>query len=331
MKPVDTLLLKKSEVAQLLTPDDCIAAVEKAFTMQAEGKAARPGILGIYADHGGFHMKAGIMKLPRHYFVVKTNANFPGNPKAFGLPTIQGVIAVSDAENGMLLALMDSMELTILRTGAATAVAAKYLSKTNSKTLTIAGCGSQGMISARMLKKVRPIENFFAHDIDEEKAKKFVKEISKELDIEGEVTTNLSNAVLQSDICVTCTTSIKPILTPDAIPPGIFIAAVGADSEHKQELDPAILTQGKVVCDLVEQCASIGELHHAIDQGLMKREDVHGELGEVIIARKPGRISPDEVIIFDSTGVALQDVTSAAIVYENAVRLRLGSNISFAG
>jgi alanine dehydrogenase len=330
MKAVKTLLLKKSEVAKLLTLEDCIAAVEKAFVMHAEGKASPPGILGIHASGGGFHIKAGILKLSRPYFVAKTNANFPGNPKAFGLPTIQGVIAVSDAENGMLLALLDSMELTIMRTGAATAVAAKYLSKENSKTLTIVGCGNQGMISLRMLKKVRPIETVYAYDIDESKAKKLVKELSRELGIKGVVTTNLSDAVKQSDICVTCTTSQKPVLKAEDIPAGIFIAAVGADSENKQELESLILTKSKVVCDLVEQCAHIGELHHAIEQGLMKREDIHAELGHVIVEFKPGRTSPDEVIIFDSTGMALQDVASAAIVYENAIKQRVGSEIAFA-
>jgi len=330
MSSPGTLILRRSEVARLLTLNDCIAAVEKAFRMHAEGKAPPPGILGVHASNGGFHMKAGILNLSRSYFAVKTNANFPGNPKEFGLPTIQGVIAVSDAKNGRLLALMDSIELTILRTGAATAVAARHLAKENSNTVTIVGCGNQGMISVRMLKLVRPVEKVYAFDIDQAKAQNMIRKLERELDIEGVIVSNVTQAVRQSDICVTCTTSHEPVLKAGDIPPGIFIAAVGADSEHKQEIESVILKQGRVVTDITEQAASIGELHHAIAGGIMSREEVHAELGEVVAKLRPGRTSAEEVIIFDSTGMALQDVASAAIVYENALAQGVGSEVAFA-
>src|SRR5215212_1571794 len=158
MKPDGTLLLKRSEIASLLGIEECIAAVEQAFKLYAEGRTAPPGMLGIHARDGGFHIKAGLLELGRSYFAAKVNANFPQNTKRFGLPLIQGIIALCDAENGYPLALMDSMEITIIRTGAATAVAAKYLARSDSKVATIAGCGNQGRISLQALSRVLPIE-----------------------------------------------------------------------------------------------------------------------------------------------------------------------------
>jgi alanine dehydrogenase len=180
---METLILKKKDVRTLLTIPECIVAVEEAFKLWALGKAQPPAILGVHARDGGFHIKAGILNLGREYFVAKTNANFPQNPTRDNLPTIQGVIIVSDAKNGKLLALMDSIEITIVRTGAATAVAAKYLSNVDAKTVTICGCGNQRLISVKALKAVRDIQRVFAFDIDETITAKFAKVLSKELGI----------------------------------------------------------------------------------------------------------------------------------------------------
>jgi alanine dehydrogenase len=330
MLSTETLLLKRHDVAQLLSIEECIAAVEHAFKLYAAGEAPTPGILGIHTQDGGFHIKAGILNLGRNYFVAKTNANFPANSKKNGLPTIQGVITVCDAENGRLLALMDSIEITILRTGAATAVAAKYLAKTNAKTVTICGSGNQGKISLRAVMKVRQLEKVFVFDIDEKQAHQFAYELSKELNISIQPVNDLKKAVLQSDICITCTPSKKPFLLHEYVAPGTFIAAVGADSEGKQELESSLLVSGKLVTDITGQCATIGELHHAVKNGIMKQSDVYAELGQIIAGKKPGRTSDEEIIIFDSTGTALQDIASAAIVYEKAVTGNFGMKLNFA-
>ena len=190
MKNEETIILTRSEVAGLLPLEECIMAVEQAFKLFAEGKATPPGILGIHAINGGFHIKAGLLKLGKNYFVAKTNANFPNNRKKYGLPTIQGVVVVSDPENGRLLAVMDSMELTIIRTGAATAVAAKYLSYPEAKTATIWGCGEQGRISIKMLMQVRQLEHIYVYDIDRNLAEKLANEYSNELSIKVESVTN---------------------------------------------------------------------------------------------------------------------------------------------
>jgi ornithine cyclodeaminase/alanine dehydrogenase len=299
VKPEGTLLLKRQDVAALLSIEDCIGAVERVFKLQGEGKTMPPGVLGIHARDGGFHIKAGLLELDRTYFAAKTNANFPQNVKRFGLPLIQGVIVLCDGENGYPLALMDSIEITIQRTGAATAVAAKHLARSDSKVATICGCGNQGRISLQALAKVIPVEKVFAYDSDDAQSQRFARELAEELRIDVEAVRELDTAVGQSDICITCTPSKQPFLKQDYVAKGTFIAAVGADSSEKQELEPSLMRRNKIVVDILEQCASIGELHHALDAGIVTKESVHAELGEVIAGIKPGRTTPDEIIIFD--------------------------------
>jgi alanine dehydrogenase len=328
MIATDTLLIQRSQVQSLLGITECINAVEHAFKLRAEGKADQPGILGIHSREGGFHIKAGILDLGQRYFVSKTNANFPENKKRNGLPTIQGVIVVSDADNGRLLALMDSMEVTIIRTGAATAVAAKYLSKQNSEVALICGCGNQGQISLHALLVVRQLKKIYAYDIDQKVAELFAEQFNGHIEVIA--VKDFSTVSRECDIIVTCTTSKSLFLKAEHVSPGTFIAAVGSDNEDKQELDPALLASNKVVTDSTDQCASIGELHHAIKTSSMKKENVHAELGEVIVRRKQGRQSDTEIIIFDSTGTALQDVAAAAIVYQKAISQGKTMRINFA-
>jgi len=327
MKNEGTLILSRSEIADLLSIDEYIAAVERVFKLYGEGKTLPPGILGVHAHDGGFHIKAGLLELDRSFFAAKINANFPQNANRFGLPLIQGMIFLADGQNGYPLAMMDSMEITIQRTGAATAVAAKYLARPDSKSILICGCGNQGRVSIRALSKLFSLEHVYAYDIDESQAQRFASELSGELKIAVEITRDLGEAMKLSDICVTCTPSSQFFLKQDYVQPGTFIAAVGADSETKQELDPALLVQNKTVVDIVEQSASIGELHHAIAFDLMTKQHVHGELGEVVAGIKPGRTSPDEITIFDSTGMALQDVIAAATVYQKALGKEIGRTV----
>ncbi len=329
MKPHGTLLLTRQDVAALLNIDECITAVENAFRLYGEGKTSPPGILGIHTHNGGFHIKAGLLLVGRTYFVAKTNANFPQNMQRFGLPTIQGIIVLCDAENGYPLALMDSIEITIMRTGAATAVAAKHLARPDSTVATICGCGNQGRIQLRALTKVCPLQRAHAFDTDDRRAAQFANELSTELQIEVQAIRQLANPVRQSDIVVTCTPAKQYFLQQEYVSPGTFIAAVGADSPEKQELDPALLVSNKIVVDILEQGATIGELHHALAKGLVTRDNVHAELGEVVAGKKPGRLSKDEIIIFDSTGMALQDAAAATVVYEKAARAGKGVTINF--
>jgi alanine dehydrogenase len=330
MKSDEILLLTSREIQNLLTLDECIGAVEHAFRTYGEGMAVPPGVLSMHTEDGAFHVKAGLLELDRPYFAVKVNGNFPENGSRFGLPTIQGVIVLCDAGNGTPLAVMDSRDITSLRTAAATAVAVKFLAREDSRTATICGCGNQGHIQLKALLRVRRLRNVFAYDKDGEKALHLARELGSALKISVTPTDDLSAAVRQSDICVTCTPSRQPLLGVDDVSPGTFIAAVGADNPQKQELHPSLMAGSKIVCDILEQCAVMGDLHHALDAGVVTRANVHAELGEVVAGKKRGRESPEEIIIFDSTGMALQDVAAAAVLYEKADRQGCGVRLSFA-
>lgn len=324
---IGTLLLTRSDVAALLDLDECIAAVEEAFRMHGSGRARPPGALGHPLVDGGFHLKAASLELGRPYFAAKTNGNFFHNAERFGLPRIQGVIVLCDARNGTPLALMDSVEITTLRTGAATAVAAKYLARRDASVATIAGCGVQGRVQLRSLACVRPIRTVYAYDTAHDVARRFAEDLAPQLGIEIEPVTELGAATRRSDIVITCTPSRQAILGTAELTAGTFVAAVGADSEEKQEIDPHLLASSAVVVDVFEQCASFGDLHHALAAGVMRREDVRAELGQVVAAIKPGRLSESETIVFDSTGTALQDVAAAAVVYERALHRNVGQII----
>ncbi len=323
-----TLILSRSEVASLLSLDDCIAAVEAAFRLHGEGRIPPPGILGMPAVGGGFHIKAALLPLAKRYFAAKVNGNFSANAQRFGMPTIQGIVFLADAGNGEPLAVMDSIEITILRTGAATAVAAKHLAREGSQVATICGCGNQGRVQLRALSRVLKFEQVFAWDLDPVRARGYAEELSSELGIEVSAADEVAAAVSRSDVCVTCTPARTPFLRREYLRPGTFVAAVGADSPEKQELDSTILASSKVVVDVLEQCAAIGELHHALESGLMTRDRVHAELGQIVAARRPGRVSDDEIIVFDSTGAALQDAAAAVVVYEKAIRSGAGTTIA---
>jgi len=330
MNAEEILLLTPREIASLLTIDDCIVAVERAFRLFGEGKAIPPAVLSVHMPDGGFHVKAGVLDLTRNYFAAKVNGNFPENPARFALPTIQGVIVLCDAENGSPLAVMDSREITSLRTAAATAVAAKYLAREDSRTVTICGCGNQGRVQAIAISRIYKLKTLFVYDKSAEQAGSLAQQLTKDLGIPVTPVSDLPAAVRQSDICVTCTTSHKPLLGPEDVLPGTFVAAVGADNPGKQELDPALMAKSKIVADILEQCAVMGDLHHAIAAGVVTRADVHGELGEIVAGKKPGRESNQEITIFDSTGMALQDVATAAFLYEKAQRQGSGVRLNFA-
>jgi ornithine cyclodeaminase/alanine dehydrogenase-like protein (mu-crystallin family) len=338
-----TRILGRSDVEALLDADACRAAVEEAFRMHGTGEAPPPGVLGLHVRGGGFHVKAGILgRNGRTYFAAKVNGNFSEN-ETRGLPRIQGVVVLCDGETGSPLALLDSASITTLRTAAATAAAARYLARPDSATVTICGCGVQGRAQLRALARALPLTRAFAFDEIPERAESFGREFS-DFSLNGEEgersgsgrhlavrvasgAGGLTDALLASDVVVTCTPSRKSLLFSSSLRPGTFVAAVGADASDKQEIDPALLASAKVVTDVTAQCAAFGDLHHAIRAGLMAPGDVHAELGEIVAGKKAGQTSAGETIDFDSTGMALQDVAAAAAAFEAAERAGRGTSV----
>jgi ornithine cyclodeaminase/alanine dehydrogenase-like protein (mu-crystallin family) len=329
MRP-ETLLLRRSDVEKLLSLEQCIDAVEEVFRLQGQGKVPVPGILGVKGTNGGLHVKAGLLPHGKNYIVAKLNTNFPNNRARSDLPTIQGLIVICDADNGFPLAVFDSIDITIKRTAAASAVAAKYLARKDSCVATICGCGEQGRAQLRAVHLILPLTQIYAFDVDESAAMNLRNELSPELNIDIEPVRDSARAIQKSDVCITCTTANEFFVGKDDVGSGTFVAAVGADDMHKQEIEPALIASAKVVVDSLEQSCTIGDTHHAIAQGLMQKGDVYAELSEIIAGHKPGRTSDDEIIVFDSTGVAIEDAVASAVVYEKGRAGGIGSYFDFA-
>ena len=324
-----TRLLARRDVERLLDLPACIDAVAHAFRLRGQGRAGEAGVLALHAAEGALHAKGAVLELGRPWIVCKLNSNFPGNPARGALPTIQGVLALFDAADGRPVAVMDSAALTALRTAAATAVAARHLARPDAESVAVVGCGAQAFAQLAALRAVLPVRRAAAHDLDAAAARAFAADAARRLGIPVEPAAALDEATRGADVVVTCTTARRPFLGARHLAPGAFVAAVGADSETKSELEPALLAAAAVVTDSTPQCAAIGDLHHAIDAGAMRAADVRAELGDVVADPSRGRRAEDEIVVFDSTGIAIQDVAAAALVYERAERAGVGAPFDF--
>jgi ornithine cyclodeaminase/alanine dehydrogenase-like protein (mu-crystallin family) len=195
----------------------------------------------------------------------------------------------------------------------------------------VCGCGEQSRYQLRALACVRPLRRVLAFDLNAGRATRFAADMAAELGVETAVIGEPADAAATTDIWVTCTTARRWFLGRAHVAAGAFVAAVGADNPEKQELEPELLARNVVVADVLGQCAAMGDLHHAIAAGLMAREQVRAELADVVSGRKPGRLAPEEIVVFDSTGTALQDVAAAALVYQRARSTGAGLTVRLGG
>jgi ornithine cyclodeaminase/alanine dehydrogenase-like protein (mu-crystallin family) len=323
-----TLLLSAADIRSLMKPADWFRAVEAGFLASKQGRTLSPAPMHIPVPGGGFHAKGAYLarfsSTDRGYVALKLNGNLPGNPERTGLPTIQGAVLLCDAGTGAVLAILDSIEVTLMRTAAASAVAASRLARKSSSTMLVCGCGQQAMPHIAALMDVLPIRHVFVSDIAAEKAASLAREARAKLGLSVEAAPRFCEVSPRCDVVVTCTTSTTAFLGAEHLSRGAFIAAVGADSPHKSEIAPDLMEQAKVVVDVFEQCIAMGDLRLALASSALSSSDVHADLGDIVSGARPGRTSDDEIIVFDSTGTAIEDVASAAMIYERALAAGVG-------
>jgi alanine dehydrogenase len=326
----DIVLLSGRDLKRLLQPPIVIEALRTAYAALADNPGDQGRSVGFPIDGGSIHVKSGLLPGSRLAFASKVNVNLPDNARLHGLPTIQGVVVVSDAKDGRPLAIMDSIALTGVRTAATAALAALYGARKESKRAAIIGCGAQAGYQLEAMHAVFPLEVVRAFDIDEARAQAFAAENATPACV---VTTapSIGAAVTSADICITCTTSKSPILTEDLELKGCFVAAVGADNPEKHEVAPALMRRVRILVDDLEACASGGDLNHALRAGAVTKDHVHADLAELAAGRKQGRESPDELVIFDSSGSGVQDVATAWAAYQEAVRNGAGQRFDLCG
>lgn len=296
---------------------DTLKVVEKAFCEYARGNVQMPpksylsfpkGDLRSMPAYLAYNNIAGIKSVNVHTFNKE-------------LPTVMAIILLVDPSNGYPLAVLDGTYITSMRTGAAGAVAAKYLSRKDAKIAGFIGAGEQAKTQLAGLLEVRSLKEIKAYDVDKEKASAFCEEASKKY--------NLCSTVLgieeaaNADIVITTTPVRKPIVKADWIKEGCHINAIGADAAGKQELESGILKKAKIVIDNWEQASHSGEINMAVSQGIITKKDVYAELGEIVAGKKPGRQNDKEITIFDSTGLAIQDISTAFLVYNKLDKTKL--------
>lgn len=319
-----TLILTRSDVQRLAAPRDYFDAVAESFRAFARGGVDSPPPMEILGRGGAFHAKGASMEIGgRRLAALKCNGNFPLNP-ARGLPTIQGAILFCDADDGALLAVLDSIEITLRRTAAASAVATDLLARKSAETLLICGCGVQGRAHLEALAPLRRFRRILAYDVDRSVAGRFVEEARAASGVLIEAASSLDAAAPQADVIVATTPSRAPYLLPQHVKAGAFVAAVGADNPGKSEIAPALMAGAAVIADVAAQCAVMGDLRAAVAAGALAREDIRGELGDALIGAAQGRIDEKEIVIFDSTGAAFQDLAAAAMIFERASRDGIG-------
>lgn len=318
------LILSRADIAALMRPGDYLAAVEGGFLAAAQGRAVSPPPLHLPADGGGFHAKGALLGGGRSYAALKFNGNFPGNPAQRRLPTIQGLVVLSDGASGTPLAVMDSIEITTRRTAAASAMAARRLARLDSDAIAVCGCGEQGRAHLIALQEVLPLTNGAVWDSDPDKAEAFALEMKAVTGLALRAARDLRGATFDADIIVTCTTAETPFLGNREVAAGAFVAAVGADAPHKSEIKPELMAKASVFVDVLEQCLAMGDLRHAVGAGVMTAQDVRADLAQLASGAQ-GRARADEIIVFDSTGTAVADAASAVLVYERALAAGAGA------
>jgi ornithine cyclodeaminase/alanine dehydrogenase len=224
---------------------------------------------------------------------------------------------------------MDGSLLTGLRTGASGAVSVKALARKSAKKITTIGTGNQARMQIRAISLVMQIEEIHAWSRNPEALAGFKTDIEGEFGIPVTLAGSKKEAVEQADILITTTRGKGPLVEASWVKPGTHIVAIGTDQQGKQELDPEIFRHARIVNDSISQCVEKGETWHPLNAKIITRDAIHGELGEILLGRKPGRENDDEITIFDSTGMAIQDNTTAEKIYRNALENNVGTFFAF--
>jgi alanine dehydrogenase len=319
-----SLILTGSEVMQVLDMDLALTAVEDAFRAYGQGRVNMPPKAYLTLERGDFRAMYGELFLARdHICGLKWVNVHPGNP-AQGLLTVMGKILLNDPDTGLEFADLDGTYITDYRTGAAGGVAARHLARPDASRLGVVGAGVQARTQVAAILKVRPIREIVVFDRHRQHSQGFAAHVTSAHGIKVRATTEAAEAVAGQDIVVTTTPSRTPVVKRQWVAPGTHINAIGADAAGKQELEAAILADARVVVDDWAQASHSGEINVALSRGQLSQEQIYGSLGEIVAGRKPGRQTPEEITVFDSTGLIIQDLALALAVYQRARERGLG-------
>lgn len=313
-------------MSNLLTMADTINAVESAFREKGLGHVQMPSKVYVYykKHDGDLRVMPSYLEGSDKSGMKVVNVH-PNNPVSKGLPTIMAIITLIDPSTGAPLAIMDGTLITALRTGAASGVATKYLARKDSQIVGLVGAGRQAISQLEAISEAISISEVNVCDRNKELAQRFINKVEEQYTFNFTAMNSVEACIGASDIISTITPSRKPIVQDKWVKNGTHINAIGADAPGKQELDPKILKRAKIIVDDLEQACHSGEVNVSISKGILNQKNIHGELGEIVCEVRKGRESDDEITIFDSTGLAIQDVVTAWVVYGNAKKKNVGT------
>ncbi|MFQ5975269.1 MAG: alanine dehydrogenase [Candidatus Hydrothermarchaeales archaeon] len=323
---MEVLWLNSDEIKAVLDISDVIPAVEKAFEQHGLEKVQMPP-----KSYLSFDKYNGDLRTMPAYIEALDMAgakivnSHPDNPKK-GIPTVMAVVILNDPKTGAPLAVMDGTHLTDMRTGAAGAVACKYLAREDSKVLGLVGAGRQARTQLLAISTVAELEKATVVSVSSQGSKRFKKEMEKVVGIDIELKDSIEE-VCDSDILVTTTPVKEPVVKEEWIAEGMHINAIGADAEGKEELEPGILKKAKIVIDDISQAEHSGEINVPLSRGIITKQEIYASLGEIVAGKLPGRTSKDEITLFDSTGLAIQDIATGKLAYEKALEERVGQRL----
>ncbi len=314
-----TILLNQSEVLAAIDMREALAAVEEIFRLHGRRQVQMPS--KVYLDLPGGDVRAmPAYAAPLGYASIKNINMHPGNRD---VPSIVGTLTLFDPPTGMPLAIMDATAITRLRTGAAAGVATRLLARADATVLSLIGAGNQAMTQIEAVLAVRPrIDRIMVYDLDTERATRLALAATDRFRVVVQIAGSAEEAVRAADVLTTITPARAPIVEAAWVRPGTHINAIGADAAGKQELQSQLTTSARVVVDEMEQATHSGEVNVPLTEGLLQASDIHAELGHVAAGARSGRLNPADITIFDSTGLALQDLACAAYVYRKVIASR---------
>jgi alanine dehydrogenase len=320
-----TLFLSEKKVKSILTMDDTLKAVEMAFRAKGQGNIQLPPKMYLYYETHNGDLRVMPSYIPSlDISGVKVVNVHPNNPKKYKLPSVMATILLVNPANGYPIGVLDGTWITTMRTGAASGVASKYLARPDASVLALVGAGAQAETQLEAILKVRKIKKVKLYDIVRQISERFVKKY-KHLKLDFKICNTVKECVKDADIICTVTPVRKPIVKAAWVKKGAHINAMGADAPGKEELEPLLVKRSKIIIDDWDQASHSGEINVPLAKGIISKKDIFAEIGDVVTGKKKGRTSPNDITIFDSTGLGVQDLTTANIVYNIAKKKKLGT------
>ena len=321
-------LINMAEIEQTLSMPDVLKLVEQAFLERGKGQVQMPPKSYVFfSQHNGdLRVMPAYLESLDEAGVKLVNVH-PGNPTKHGIPTVLATILLFDPETGTPVCIMDGTHVTTMRTAAASGIAVKYLARKDSRVLGVIGAGGQSLRQVEAIREVLKLELVKVFDVKGDRANGLARTIEERFGLSAKGVSSAEEAVRSSDVIVTVTPSVTPVVHDSWVEPGTHISAIGADAPGKEELEPALVKRARIVVDDWEQASHSGEINVPVAKGMLKQEDIIADIGEIVTGQKKGRTSDTEITMFDSTGLAIQDVITAWHAYRAAIEKGLGREI----